>query len=309
LARKTATLLKPWYWLDRFVWISRLKKALYEYYILTRLNKPIGIFLLLWPTLWALWIASEGHPDPLVLAVFVSGVVLMRSGGCVINDYADRNIDPYIERTYNRPIAAGRVSPHEALVLFAVISLAAFCLVLLMNTLTIMLSFVAVVLAVVYPFLKRYTYLPQVVLGVAFGWAVPMAFAAQTGAIPQVAWLLLTATVLWATAYDTMYAMVDRDDDLKVGVKSTAILFGDMDRHIIGIIQTLVLLSLFMVGKNLELSYLYYAGLVTAAIFAGYQQILIKDRINELCFVAFLNNNWFGFAVFAGIALHYFVYG
>lgn len=281
--------------------IERLR----QYALLMRLHRPIGIFLLLWPTLWALWIASAGRPDPLVLMVFVTGVVLMRSAGCVINDYADRHIDPQVRRTAQRPLASGKVSPREALILFAVLSLIAFLLVLLMNPLTVQLSFIAVLLAASYPFAKRYTHLPQVHLGAAFGWAVPMVFAAQTGNVPQEAWLLFIATVLWATAYDTMYAMVDRADDLRIGVKSTAILFGDADRAIIAVIQILTLSALLLVGVRQHLGVLYYLGLLAALGLAVYQQTLIKDRLPALCFKAFLNNNGFGAAIFAGIALHY----
>jgi len=272
-----------------------------------RLDRPIGIFLLLWPMLWALWIASEGSPDPLVLLVFASGVVLMRSAGCVINDYADRNYDPHVERTRDRPIAAGHVSPGEALTLFAVLCLTAFGLVLLMNRLTIMLSFVGVVLAALYPFMKRFTHLPQVFLGAAFGWAVPMVFAAQTGAVPKVAWLLFVATVLWATTYDTMYGMVDREDDLKIGVKSTAILFGEADRAIIATIQLLLLAALLMVGQTASLGVYYYFGLLLASGLVLYQQYLIRERQPKACFQAFLNNNWFGAAVFTGLVLDYLV--
>ena len=284
-----------------------MKDRLTQYAQLMRLDRPIGIFLLMWPMLWALWIASEGSPDPLVLLVFVSGVVLMRSAGCVVNDYADRNFDPHVERTRDRPIAAGRVRPKEALALFAVLCLTAFGLVLLMNRLTILMSFVGVVLSALYPFMKRFTHLPQVFLGAAFGWAVPMAFAAQTGAVPKQAWLLFVATVLWATAYDTMYGMVDRDDDLKVGVKSTAILFGEADRAIIATIQILLLFALLMVGQTASLGGYYYFGLLLAAGLVLYQQYLIREREPKACFQAFLNNNWFGAAVFTGIVLDYLV--
>jgi 4-hydroxybenzoate polyprenyltransferase len=282
-----------------------MKQRLLEYAYLMRLHKPIGIFLLLWPTLWALWIAAGGLPDPRVLFVFVVGVVLMRSAGCVINDYADRDFDPHVARTRERPIAAGRVTPREALTLFILLCLMALGLVLLMNPLTIKLSLVGVCLAATYPFMKRYTHLPQVYLGAAFGWAVPMAFAAQTGEIPRVAWLLFVATVLWATAYDTMYGMVDREDDLKIGVKSTAILFGDADRLIIGIVQILVLLALVMAGQAAGLGLYYYFGLLLALALAVYQQYLIRNREPKACFDAFLNNNWFGAAVFGGIVLNY----
>lgn len=282
-----------------------LKGRLPDYARLMRLDKPIGTLLLLWPTLWALWIAAGGLPDLKVLGVFVAGVVLMRSAGCVINDYADRDFDPHVDRTRLRPLAAGRVEPREALILFAVLCLIAFGLVLTMNNLTIMLSLGGVVLAAIYPFTKRYTHLPQVVLGAAFGWAIPMAFAAQSGAVPQVAWLLFTANVLWATAYDTLYAMVDREDDLEVGVKSTAILFGELDRVIIGIIQLMTLLTLVLVGVRTELGLFYYLGVAVAAYLAFYQQWLIIERYPASCFRAFLNNNWFGAAIFAGLVLHY----
>ena len=276
-----------------------------EYALLMRLDRPIGIFLLLWPALWALLVAGEGRPDPLVLVVFILGVILMRSAGCVINDYADRDIDGHVQRTRDRPLAAGRVSALEAKLLFLLLCLLAFGLVLLLNPLTILLSFAGALLAATYPFMKRVTHLPQVFLGAAFGWSVPMAFAAQTGSVPPVAWLMFTATVLWATAYDTMYAMVDRDDDLVLGVKSTAILFGDSDRQIIGIIQAMLLVCLLMIGHQAELGVYYFAGVFVAAGMAVYQQALIRYREREGCFRAFLNNNWFGAAVFMGLLLDY----
>jgi 4-hydroxybenzoate polyprenyltransferase len=276
-----------------------------EYALLMRLDRPIGIFLLLWPTLWALLVAGEGRPDPLVLMVFILGVVLMRSAGCVINDYADREIDGHVQRTRDRPIAAGRISAREAQLLFLVLCLLAFGLVLLLNLLTILLSLVGALLAATYPFMKRVTHLPQVYLGAAFGWSVPMAFAAQTGSVPPIAWLMFTATVLWATAYDTMYAMVDREDDLVLGVKSTAILFGESDRQIIGIIQAMVLVCLLMIGHQAELGLYYFAGVVVASGLALYQQALIRYREREGCFRAFINNNWFGAAVFLGLLLDY----
>ena len=278
-----------------------------QYALLMRLNRPIGIFLLLWPTLWALWIASEGTPDPLVTAVLVMGVVLMRSAGCVINDYADRDFDPHVARTHARPLAAGRVSTWEAIALFLTLAFVAFLLVLLLNWNTVLLSLVALPLAATYPFMKRYTHLPQVHLGVAFGWAVPMAFTAQTGEFPPaVAWLLLTGVVLWAVAYDTIYAMVDREDDIRIGVKSTAILFAEADRAIIGGIQASFALVLLLVGQKLQLGSFYYGGLAVAIGLMAYQQYLIRNREPERCFKAFLNNNWLGMAVFAGIFLHYF---
>jgi 4-hydroxybenzoate polyprenyltransferase len=277
----------------------------FQYWHLMRFHKPIGIFLLLWPTLWALWIAGKGSPKPLVAAIMVAGVVIMRAAGCVINDYADRQFDPLVSRTRDRPIAAGRVTKNEALGLFAVLCLIAFALVLMLNTMTILLSFVGAFLAASYPFMKRYTHLPQIYLGLAFGWAVPMAFAAQSESLPQTAWLLYIATIFWALAYDTMYAMVDREEDLRIGVKSTAILFGDLDRFFIGIIQGLVFLTLYVVGAHESFGVYYHAGLLVCAGFAVYQQILIYGRTKEGCFRAFLNNNWFGAAVFLGILLQY----
>ena len=276
-----------------------------EYALLMRLDRPIGIFLLLWPALWALLVAGEGRPDPLVLVVFILGVILMRSAGCVINDYADRDIDGHVQRTRDRPLAAGRVSALEAKLLFLLLCLLAFGLVLLLNPLTILLSFAGALLAATYPFMKRVTHLPQVFLGAAFGWSVPMAFAAQTGSVPPVAWLMFTATVLWATAYDTMYAMVERDVDLLLVVKSTAILLGDSDRQIIGIIQAMLLVCLLMIGHQAELGVYYFAGVFVAAGMAVYQQALIRYREREGCFRAFLNNNWFGAAVFMGLLLDY----
>ncbi len=276
-----------------------------QYARLMRLHRPIGILLLLWPTLWALWIAAGGWPDPLVLFVFVAGVVLMRSAGCVINDYADRHFDPHVARTKDRPIAAGQVSEREALILFAVLCAVSFALVLLMNWFTIALSLVGALLAASYPFMKRYTQLPQVYLGAAFGWAIIMAFAAQAGELTRVAWLLFIANVIWATVYDTQYGMVDREDDLKIGVKSTAILFGSADRMIIGILQVMLLLALLLVGHNAELGLYYHFSLLVGTALMVYQQYLIRDRAPAQCFQAFLNNNWFGAVVFAGIFLDY----
>jgi 4-hydroxybenzoate polyprenyltransferase len=282
-----------------------LRERTQQYYLLTRMDRPIGIFLLLWPTLWALWVAAEGLPNWHVLLVFVSGVFLMRSAGCVINDYADREFDPLVSRTRERPIAAGRVKPNEALLLFAVLCLLAFALVLTMNALTIKLSFVGAALAAIYPFMKRYTHLPQVVLGMAFGWAIPMAFAAQIGSVPKVAWLMYVINVVWSVVYDTMYAMADREDDIKAGVKSTAILFGDADRVIIAILQGMVLLGLLLLGQQLGLGMAYYLGLAVAVALGIYQQFLIRERQPAQCFKAFLNNNWLGAAVFAGLVLSY----
>lgn len=276
-----------------------------QYSLLARLDKPIGIFILLWPTLWALWIAGRGRPDLLVLFVFCTGVVLMRSAGCVINDYADRDFDPHVERTKLRPIASGKVKSKEALAVFVVLCLCAFGLVLLLNLYTILLSFVGVFLAASYPFMKRYTHLPQAYLGMAFGWAVPMAFAAQQNMIPSVGWVLYLAVMLWALVYDTMYAMVDKEDDIKIGVKSTAILFGDYDRHVMAILQIVIVGLLIAVGLMQQFGGYYYAGLAAASALFIYQQALIFRRNKVLCFKAFLNNNWFGAAVFAGIVLDY----
>ncbi|ANE53977.1 MULTISPECIES: 4-hydroxybenzoate octaprenyltransferase [Methylomonas] len=285
--------------------MNKITERLRQYWLLARFDKPIGIFILLWPTLWALWIAGNGKPDALVLAVFVAGVVLMRAAGCVINDYADRDFDPHVDRCKQRPIAAGRVSPKEALLVFAVLCLTAFGLVLLMNWYTIALSFVGAFLAASYPFMKRYTHLPQAYLGAAFGFAVPMAFAAQTDSIPLVGWVLYLAVLLWALVYDTMYAMVDIDDDLKIGVKSTAILFGSRVREITGGLQAVILGLLVWIGHERQLAWPYYAGLLAAAGFAVYQQKLIFHFDKPNCFKAFLNNNWFGLAVFTGLVLAY----
>ena len=281
-------------------------KRLYQYALLMRLHRPIGILLLLWPTLWALFLSGRGYPDVLVTTVFVLGVILMRSAGCVINDYADRHIDPHVHRTRDRPLAAGRVSTREALILFIILCVVAFGLVLLMNLLTIVLSVVAALLAASYPFMKRYTHWPQVYLGVAFGWSIPMAFAAQTNSIPTIVWWLFITNVLWTVAYDTMYAMVDREDDLVIGVKSTAILFAQADKMIIAGLQIGVLLLLLWIGQHENLGILYYLGLLVASGLAIYQQWLIKDREPQQCFQAFLNNNWFGATIFVGIAAHYY---
>ncbi len=280
-----------------------------SYLRLMRFDRPIGILLLLWPTLWALWIAGNGHPDWTVASVFVTGVVLMRAAGCVINDYADRNIDSHVARTRNRPLASGEIAPRNALMLFMTLCLLAFGLVLTLNRLTILMSFVGVFLAASYPFIKRYSYFPQVYLGAAFGWAVPMVFAAQLGEVPNIAWLLFIITVLWATVYDTMYAMVDREDDIKIGVKSTAVLFANADRVIIAILQITLFVLLLIVGQVLALGVFYYLGLLVAGGLAIYQQTLIRDRNASRCFKAFLNNNWFGGAVFAGIFSHYMISG
>lgn len=280
-------------------------ERLQEYLLLMRFHKPIGILLLLWPTLWALWIAGEGSPRPGVVVVFVLGVVLMRAAGCVINDFADRKIDPQVRRTRDRPLVRGSVTPREALIVFGVLLLLAFLLVLTMNRLTIALAFVGAALAASYPFMKRYTWLPQPYLGAAFGWAIPMAFAAQTGAVPPMAWLMFTVVVFWATVYDTQYAMVDREDDRRIGVKSTAILFGDSDRGILAVLQAVVLFGLFLVGQRADLGAWYGLALFVVFVLFLRQQWLIRRREPEGSFRAFLNNNWVGLAVFAGIVAHY----
>lgn len=273
------------------------------YIRLMRLDRPIGNFLLLWPTLWALWVAADGMPHWDVLLVFVLGVLIMRAAGCVINDYADRDFDGQVERTKHRPLATGELSAKQALGLFALLGLLAFALVLTQNTLTIQLSVVGMLLASVYPFTKRFTHLPQLVLGAAFGWATPMAFAAQTGELPPIAWLMFAITLLWTVAYDTMYAMVDRADDLVAGIKSTAILFGRFDRFAIALLQGLTLLGLGWAGLSLSLNEWYFLSLLLAALLACYQQYLIKNRQRDLCFAAFLNNNYFGGVVFLGLVV------
>ena len=273
---------------------------------LIRFEKPIGFYLLLWPTLWALAVAGEGSPDGWILFVFVIGSFLMRSAGCAINDYADRDIDQHVERTRERPLTSGKITPAEALAVFAVLALIAFLLVLSLNRFTIMLSFGGILLAASYPFMKRYHYLPQVHLGAAFGWAVPMAFAALTGEVPKEAWLIYVASLVWTVAYDSMYSMVDREDDLKLGVKSTAILFGDYDRFMIAVFQILFLLALVLVGVDLEFTGIYYLGLGVATLLMAYEQFLIADRVPAHYFSAFLHNHWVGAAVFAGIMGHYY---
>jgi 4-hydroxybenzoate polyprenyltransferase len=273
---------------------------------LIRFEKPIGFYLLLWPTLWALAIAAEGSPDRWILFVFVCGVFLMRSAGCAINDYADRDIDLHVSRTRERPLTSGQITPREALMVFAVLGLIALLLVLTLNRFTIQLAIVGVLLAASYPYMKRFHYLPQVHLGAAFGWGIPMAFAALTGEVPKQAWLLYVATLVWTVAYDTMYSMADREDDLKLGLKSTAILFGDYDRIMVAVFQLLFLLALALVGLDLEFSGVYYLGLGFAALLLGYEQFLIADRNPAHCFAAFLHNHWVGAVIFIGIMGHYY---
>jgi 4-hydroxybenzoate polyprenyltransferase len=278
---------------------------LYRYALLIRLDKPIGILLLMWPTLWALWIAGNGQPPWQVVLVFMLGVALMRSAGCAINDFADRKIDGRVSRTRTRPIATGLVTPGEAVGVFLVLSLLAFLLLFFLNWQTMLLSVVAVMLAAAYPFMKRFTYFPQVVLGAAFGWAVPMAFMAVSETLPPVTWVLFGATLLWALIYDTQYAMVDREDDLKIGVKSTAILFGRYDLLIIGLLQLLMLGLLILTGLISGRGWLYFLGVLAGAGFFVYQQLISRSRDPRACFEAFLNNNHFGMVVFLGLLLDY----
>ncbi len=280
-----------------------------NYIQLTRLNKPIGILLLLWPTLWSLWLAGDGQPDGFIVLIFVLGVILMRSAGCVINDYADRDFDRHVKRTSQRPLTSGRIDSKEALLLFAVLSLLSFALVLFLNSLTIMLSVGGIFLAASYPFMKRYTHLPQAYLGIAFGWAAPMAFAALHGELDSRLWLIFSATVIWALSYDTMYAMVDRDDDIKIGVRSTAILFGQYDRIAVAILQIALLINLVIIGLAFDRQLAYFAGVLLAAMLSIYHQWLIRERERQACFKAFLHNNWLGAVVFAGLLLDYQIFG
>jgi 4-hydroxybenzoate polyprenyltransferase len=272
---------------------------------LMRIDKPIGVWLLLWPTLWALWLAGEGTPDQGLFLVFVLGVVVMRSAGCVLNDFVDRNIDPYVERTRTRPIASGAVAPAEALILFTALSLIAVGLATMLNKPAQMLAIVAATLTVAYPFVKRFVSIPQFILGAAFGWAVPMAFAAQTGETPELAWLVFGTAMIWAVIYDTFYAMVDREDDLKVGVKSTAILFGDVDLFVIAGLQILMFVALLFIGFRADLGAWYYSAVIIAGSMMVYHLWLARDRQPAGCFAAFLHNHYIGMIVFIGIVLHY----
>ena len=285
--------------------LATLKAQLPQYAKLMRLDRPIGTYLLLWPALWALWLAGEGSPRWQLVLLFALGTLLMRSAGCVINDYADRHLDPMVERTRERPMAVGKVSEREALTLFVVLCLAAFGLVLLTNPLTIGLSFVAVALAATYPFMKRYTHLPQLALGAAFSWSIPMAFSAQSNELPAALWLLYAANLVWTVAYDTFYAMVDREDDVLIGIKSTAILFGDSERAITACLQLVVILLLILSGRQFELGLYYYLGVSVAAALFLHQQYLIRNRERDQCFKAFLDNNRVGAVIFAGIVLDY----
>ncbi len=279
-----------------------LIERLNVYERLMRLDRPIGILLLLWPGMWALWFAKHGFPDPDILIIFIVGTILMRSGGCVVNDFADRDIDPYVKRTRHRPLAAREIGTKEALALAGVLFLLAFILVLHLNRLTVLLSFAGLFLAVSYPFTKRFFSWPQAYLGIAFGWAIPMAWAAQYGALTPTTWAMLAANVLWSIAYDTEYAMVDRDDDVRLNVKSTAILFGRFDVAAVMIGQAGFLGIMAAVGWWQGLGVLYYAGIATAVALVVYQYFLIRDRGRDGCFKAFMNNNWVGAVVWIGLA-------
>ncbi|MGC9457081.1 MAG: 4-hydroxybenzoate octaprenyltransferase [Halothiobacillaceae bacterium] len=276
---------------------TALRERLGHYVALTRLDRPVGILLLLWPTLWALWLAGNGQPQTTVLLIFVAGVILMRSAGCAINDYADRHIDGHVRRTRNRPLATGAIRPAEALGVFAALSLLALLLVLQLNRLTILLAGVAVLLAASYPFMKRFHHLPQLHLGIAFGWAIPMAWAAETGQLAPTAWLLFVANVFWTIAYDTLYAMADREDDLKIGVKSTAVLLGRHDLLAVGSLHGATLITLVVVGLVEGLSLLYYLGLGAAAVAAALQMHWVRNRDPAQCLRAFRANNVLGFIV------------
>ncbi|MFZ4254895.1 4-hydroxybenzoate octaprenyltransferase [Enterobacter ludwigii] len=285
---------------------SLTQNKLLAYHRLMRTDKPIGALLLLWPTLWALWVATPGVPPLWILGVFIAGVWLMRAAGCVVNDYADRKFDGHVKRTAHRPLPSGQVTEKEARTLFIVLVLLSFLLVLTLNTMTILLSVAALALAWVYPFMKRYTHLPQVVLGAAFGWSIPMAFAAVSESVPLSCWLMFLANILWAVAYDTQYAMVDRDDDLKIGIKSTAILFGRHDKLIIGILQVAVLALMVTMGYLNGLTWAFYWAVLVAGMLFVYQQKLIAKREREACFKAFMNNNYVGLVLFLGLAMSYF---
>ena len=285
--------------------LNRLNPRAWDFIQLTRMDKPIGIYLLLWPTLWALWVAAKGVPSLSNLLIFVLGVILTRAGGCVINDFADRKVDGHVKRTEQRPLVSGKISSKEALVFFALLMGVSFLLVLCTNTPTILLSFGGLALAATYPFMKRYTYYPQVVLGAAFSWGMPMAFTAETGSVPAAAWLLYIANLLWTVGYDTYYAMTDREDDLKVGVKSTAILFGDADRVIILTLQCLALGCLLLAGSHFELGGWFHLGLLAAAACFVWEFWYTRNRDPQRCFKAFLHNHWAGLAIFIGIVLNY----
>ena len=287
----------------------RVQRRIEEYALLARLDRPIGTWLLMWPALWALWIAGSGKPHPEVLIVFLLGVFVMRAAGCVINDYADRNVDPHVRRTRDRPLAARRVTPREALYLFAILITAALYLVTRLNLLTLKLAVIGAFLTISYPFVKRFFPMPQLWLGISFGgWSVPMGFAAESGVVPRVAWVLYIAGVMWAAIYDTMYAMVDREDDVKIGIKSSAILFADMDKLLIGVMQAMMLFALVLAGRSMQFGQWYYAGVTGAGLLFLYQQWLIRKRDPAGCLKGFLNNQYVGAVIFAGILLQY-LYG
>jgi 4-hydroxybenzoate polyprenyltransferase len=289
--------------------LYRVQRRIEEYALLARLDRPIGTWLLMWPALWALWIAGSGRPHPEVLIVFLLGVFVMRAAGCVINDFADRNVDPHVRRTRDRPLAARRVTPREALWLFAILITVALYLVTRLNFLTVKLAVIGAFLTISYPFVKRFFPMPQLWLGISFGgWSVPMGFAAESGVVPRVAWVLYIAGVMWAAIYDTMYAMVDREDDLKVGVKSSAILFADMDKLLIGVMQAMMLFALVLAGRSMEFGQWYYAGVVGAGLLFVYQQWLIRKREPAGCLKGFFNNQYVGAVIFVGILLQY-LYG
>lgn len=285
--------------------LSRIHPRAIDFIQLMRLDRPIGVYLLLWPTLCALWLAAQGLPDLKLLAVFIVGVMLMRAAGCAINDFADRKIDGHVRRTQNRPLATGKISAKEALIVFAILIVLSASLLLFTNLLTFQLALVAVVLATIYPFSKRFTFYPQIVLGAAYSMAIPMAFAAQTGELPAALWLLYLANLLWTVAYDTEYAMSDRPDDLLIGVKSTAVLFGDADRPILAILQGLVIGCLLLVGSRFALGGWYWLGVTAMLLSFGWQHWLIRDREPQACLAAFLSNHWSGLLLFAGVLLHY----
>jgi len=274
---------------------------------LMRFDRPIGILLLLWPTLWALWIAGDGSPSAKNILIFCTGVVLMRAAGCIMNDVADRDFDPHVERTRCRPLASGELTVRQALVAFFALMLLAFGLVLMTNALTIKLAFAGALLASTYPFFKRWTHFPQVILGLAFGWGIPMAFAAETGQIASVAWLILLINVIWSVIYDTLYAMVDRDDDVSIGLKSTAIMFGRFDLLIIRVLKILMIALLVLLGLKLQFSWPWFAGVAIAGVLFARQQYLVRDRDRDACFNAFLNNNWVGVAVWTGLLATYLI--
>ncbi len=286
--------------------LNLVGSRLVEYGRLIRLDKPIGIWLLLWPTLWALWIAGNGHPREDILWIFIAGVVVMRSAGCAVNDYADRNIDPHVTRTRDRPLAAKRIRGREAIAVYLLLSLTALALIWPLNWLTRYYAIAGAGLALAYPFMKRITSLPQAWLGMAFSWSIPMAFAALTNSVPEVAWWLFACALLWTVVYDTMYAMADRADDLRAGVRSTATLFGDWDRWILGILQLLIIMGLLEVGASLNFGWRYQTGLLAGAGCFVWQQILIRRRSAPDCFKAFVQSHYFGLCVFLGLVMEYF---